>query len=297
MAVDPLTGKLLWSRDDLPAGCDLMGDRERIFATPPNNEQTSVFRAIDGKLLDRRPGFPMSERLAVLGTLLLRWEADAKPPQCGLFDPWHQRYVWQRELVADSQLAMAGDSALGIVEPTGAVTLLDVADGTERLSGKIEPLNKLDDVTFLRFDDVFVLATSVPVDDNLGRMIAMRGFGGGRMVNGKLFGLDAATGKLLWSTPITNQQVRVGQPTGVPVLIACNRFQKRVKLQNNSIRHEPPQLLLKCVDCRDGRVLHESAAKNAYWANYDFSTDPQAHKAVVEISDRIVELQFVAKSE
>jgi hypothetical protein len=53
---------------------------------------------------------------------------------------------------------------------------------------------------------------------------------------------------------------------------------------------------LKCIDCRDGRVLHESAAKNAYWANYEFSADPQSRKAVVEVADRIVELQFVAKS-
>ncbi|MBC8874143.1 MAG: PQQ-binding-like beta-propeller repeat protein [Planctomycetes bacterium] len=297
IAVDPLTAKLLWSRDDLPAGCDLIGDRERIFASPPNDEQASVFRATDGKLLERRPALPKSERLTVLGGSLLRWEADAKPPRCGLFDPWNQQYVWQRELGADTLLAMAGNSAVGIVDPTGTVTLLDVADGTERLSGKVDPLKKLDDVTFLQFDDVVVLATNVPDDDNLGRMIAMRGFGGGKMVNGKLFGLDAASGKLLWSTPIANQQLRVDQPSGVPILIGCNRYQKRVKLKNNSTRSEPPQLLLKCIDCRDGKILHESAAKNSYWANYNFSADPKARKVVVEVADRIVQLQFVAKSE
>ncbi len=295
-AVDPLTAKVLWSRDDLPAGCDLTGGRERIFATPPNDEQTTVFRAADGKLLARRPALPKSERLAVLGGLLLRWEADAKPPRCGLFDPWKQQYVWQRELGADMLLAMAGNSAVGIAEPTGAVTVLDAADGAEMLSGKVDPLEKADDVAFLRFDDVFVLATNVPEEGNLARMIAMRGFGGGKMVNGKLFGLDAASGKVLWSAPIANQQLRMGQPSGVPVLIACNRYQKRVK-ENNRIKSEPPQLLLKCIDSRDGRVLHESAAKNSYWANYNYSADPKSHEVTVEVTDRIVELQFVAKSE
>jgi len=297
MAVDPLSAKLLWSRDDLPAGCDFIGDRERIFATPPNDKQTSVFRAIDGKLLERRPAIPTSERLAVLGGRLLRWETEAKPPKCGLFDPWDQKYVWQRELGADTLLSMAGDSAVGIVDPTGDVTLLDISDGTEILTGIVDPLKDLDDVTLLRFDDVLVLATNIPEDDNLGRMIAMRGFGGGKMVNGKLYGLDAASGKLLWSTPIANQQLRVDQPTGIPIIIGCNRYQKRVKLKNNSTRSEPPQILLKCIDCRDGRILHESAAKNGYWANYDFSADPKARKAVLEVFDRIVEMQFVAKSE
>lgn len=297
MAVEPLTGKLLWSRDDLPPGCDLIGDRERIFATPRDEQPMSVFRAIDGKLLDRRPAMPASERLAVLGGRVLRWESDAKPPRCGLFDPWTQQYVWQRELGADTLLSMAGNSAVGIVDPNGGVTLLDIGDGAEMLSGKVDPLKKLDDVMFLPFDDVLVVATNVPKDDNLGRMIAMRGFGGGKMVNGKLYGLDAASGGLLWSAPIENQQLRADQPSGIPILIGCNRFQKRVKLKNNSIRSEPPQVLLKCIDCRDGRILHESAAKNSYWANYDFSADPEARKAVVEVFDRIVEMQFVAKSE
>ncbi len=295
VVVDPFSAKVLWSRDDLPAGCDLIGDRERIFATSSNDEQTTVFRAIDGKLLDRSPAFPRSERLAIFGGLLLRSETDAKPPRCGLFDVWRQRYVWERELGADSQLAMAGNSTLGIVNPTGAITLLDVVDGTEKLTGKVDALKKLDDMALLQFDDVFVLATNVPDDDNPGRMIAVQGLGGAKPVNGKLFGLDAATGKLLWSVPIANQQLRVDQPSGVPVLIACNRYQTRVKMKNNSFRSEA-QFLLKCIDCRDGRVLHDSASKNACRANYNFSTDPKAREAAVEVSDRIVKLQFLDES-
>lgn len=297
MAVEPLTANLLWSRDDLPAGCDLIGDRDRILATPANEKQTSAFRAIDGKLLERRSAIPKSERLAVLGGRLLRWEAEAKPPRCGLFDPWDQKYVWQCELGADTLLSVAGESAVGIVEPAGDVTLLDIADGSELLTGKVDALKEVDDVTLFRFDDVLVLATNEPEDDNLGRMIAMRGFGGGKMVNGKLYGLDAASGKLLWSTPIAHQQLRVDQPTGIPIIIGCNRYQKRVKLKNNSTRSEPPQLLLKCIDCRDGRVLHDSATKNAHWANYDFSADTKTGKAVLEVFDRIIEMQFVAKTE
>lgn len=297
MAVDPLTAKLLWSRDDLPTGCDLVGGREHIFATPPNDEQTTVFRAVDGKLLARRPALLKSERLAVLSGLLLRWEADAKPPRCGLYDPWEQQYVWQRELGADTLLAMAGNSAVGIADPTGAVTVLDVIDGSEILSGKVDPLKKVDDVAFVRFDDVVVLATNVPAEDNnLARIMGMRGLGGGKLVNGKLFGLETASGKLLWSVPIANQQLRVDQPSGMPVLIACNRYQKRVKMENNRTRNES-QLLLKCIDSRDGRVLHDSATKNNYLANYNYSADPKARKVTVEVTDRIVELQFVAKSE
>jgi len=72
IAVDSLTAELLWSRDDLPPGCDLTGDRSHIFAAPPKDEPTLVYRAVDGKLLDRRPALPRSERLAVFAGRLLR---------------------------------------------------------------------------------------------------------------------------------------------------------------------------------------------------------------------------------
>jgi hypothetical protein len=186
---------------------------------------------------------------------------------------------------------------LGIVEPTGTVTVLDAADGAETLSGKIDLPKDFTSVVFVQFDEAIVCAVNAPGEKKQGQFIVMGQSAGTRPIDGKLFGLEAKSGKLLWSLPIANQQLRVDQPSGLPVLIACNRYQQRIQLKNNSYRHESPQLLLKLIDCRDGRVLHESDSKNAYWANYHLSMDLSERKGVVEVFSRKVELQFGAEME
>ncbi|MEX0642637.1 MAG: PQQ-binding-like beta-propeller repeat protein, partial [Pirellulales bacterium] len=58
--VDPLSGETLWMRTDVPAGCELFGDRELVFAADVGAGTAHVFRMIDGVRLDDRslPKFP-----------------------------------------------------------------------------------------------------------------------------------------------------------------------------------------------------------------------------------------------
>ena len=39
VAVDPLTGELLWVRGDMPSQCDLFGDDEYVFVLPADKEE------------------------------------------------------------------------------------------------------------------------------------------------------------------------------------------------------------------------------------------------------------------
>ena len=48
IAVDPLSGEMLWVRSDMPSQCDLFGDEEYVFALPADSEEATVFRAVDG---------------------------------------------------------------------------------------------------------------------------------------------------------------------------------------------------------------------------------------------------------
>ena len=76
VVVDPVTGQVLWVREDLPAGCEVFGDEQYIFVLPsaqpatadpfgnpptgmaagepPQRREAMVFRALDGQLLGRR---------------------------------------------------------------------------------------------------------------------------------------------------------------------------------------------------------------------------------------------------
>ena len=133
-----------------------------------------------------------------------------------------------------------------------------------------------------------MLATHLK-DENKQRLpITSRSMPGERIVNGNLYGLHTGSGELLWTQPLANQQLRTNQPTAVPLVIACNRFQRIVQMKNNSRRHET-HLLLKCIDTRNGQVLHEASSKSNYRANYLFATDPASEIATLTTVAEVVE--------
>ncbi len=54
-AVDPLTGKPLWQRSDLPVGSAIFGDQNRLFVLPPDKPELLVLQSRDGKLVGKFP--------------------------------------------------------------------------------------------------------------------------------------------------------------------------------------------------------------------------------------------------
>ena len=136
LAADPLTGRTLWSRDDLPARSDLLTDGPRIYVTPPDGTTLSVLRAVDGSLLDRRPVLPLTERLGIVGGRQIRTELDAQKPQIGLYDVWEQKYVWQQPVNKEALVSLVGGAAVGVVEASGRVQLFDADSGRQRLAAE-----------------------------------------------------------------------------------------------------------------------------------------------------------------
>ena len=132
MAVDPVSGELLWVRRDIPVGSQVFGDEQYMFVLPPHSDQASVYRGLDGQLLGTRkiPGrqgragednpnpfanggqFPQMgwagnpalansalsyTGIEFLGRYVLTWEQgrENNGRVLALFDPWLQRAVWR----------------------------------------------------------------------------------------------------------------------------------------------------------------------------------------------------------
>jgi tetratricopeptide (TPR) repeat protein len=128
VVVDPVTGQVLWVREDLPAGCEVFGDEQYIFVLPPwqpatadpfgnspateppQRREAMVFRALDGQLLGRRAvpfpkngdpfAFVRPDRnvrsafqeagMATIGRFVLQWETDPAGAELTLLDPWQE---------------------------------------------------------------------------------------------------------------------------------------------------------------------------------------------------------------
>ena len=112
-AVDPRSGETLWSRQDLPQGCTLFGDDQYVFALPPDREEATVLRAVDGELVGTRKVPRLAHRqrlpndqqtttfarveetcLATLGRNLLLWWPEGNRRVLTLVDPLEGRDLW-----------------------------------------------------------------------------------------------------------------------------------------------------------------------------------------------------------
>jgi hypothetical protein len=105
-------------------------------------------------------------------------------------------------------------------------------------------------------------------------------------VHGRAYGLDRRTGKIVWSTEIEKQALRLDQPSDVPVLTFFNFIQQ---LEGQQYRAYCSML---CLDTRNGRVLYSKESKDNRPNLFDVQADPE--KSQVEIRSYIgnVKLTF-----
>jgi hypothetical protein len=81
LAIESLTGKTLWQRDDLPPGMRLFGDDDFVLAVARGATEARAFRAIDGADAGTRPVPKQEDWLDVMGRNLLVWQkVDPKSP-------------------------------------------------------------------------------------------------------------------------------------------------------------------------------------------------------------------------
>jgi hypothetical protein len=97
--MDPLSGTVLWTRNDIPPGCELFGDDQFVFAADVGNHIAYVVRISDGELLGKRE-VPKDEWLLAAGGNLAQVHF---PPNNGnrvivtVTDINNQKTLFQRE--------------------------------------------------------------------------------------------------------------------------------------------------------------------------------------------------------
>jgi hypothetical protein len=288
-AVEPVTGQLLWLRDDLVGSSELFGDDELLFVVPPDSDTMLVLSALDGHELGRRPTVARDQRFLTRGRCLLTLQTGAERAELKLLDPWPQQTVWSRTFSAQARMWPLDNLELGVLEPDGSFVVLDLADGRPILQAKVDAINDLDSMLVLRSDRRYVLVANHPEPKKAGP-ISFQTVPGQMRADGKAYAFDARTGARLWATDVTQQGLRVNHPSLSPVLTFFRRHQKQVQIDANSWRSEPPTVQVRCLDSRTGKTLHESKIENTHEQSYGLEVDPQAGS--IQIQTRLEQVTF-----
>lgn len=288
LVVDTMTGRPLWSYDDLPPDADLFGDHAGIYLAPSEGGEAVVLSPLDGRELGRRVVPALSKRLALFGRRILTWDAGANGAELTLLDPWDAKIVWRKVFQRNAQVWLHNDE-IGVLEPKGQFHLL-AADGTETLLAQTDPLEWCDGIVFRRRGDRVVLLTNSrrPEPNPFGDFVPM----GNVSVSGWAYGFDAS-GKRLWTVDLPPQAFYIQQPAEAPVLVFFRRTMKAVQLPNGGITHEPPQSNLLCLDVRSGKILQKDTSPGQD-DQYEQTLDPAAGRIEVHSYTRSLILKYPA---
>lgn len=310
LAVDPLSGQVLWTRDDLRAGSDLFGDDELLFVTPPHANEAAVFSMLDGRELRQCPVPELKQRIWTLGRRVLTWSTGPfgrsreqtptdgrEKAQLTLVDPWTGKDVWQRDFEAGAQPWLVEGHEIGVLEPQGRLTILALPGGDTILETKANPSGgglfqttpdgrppSLQNIVLLRSEDRYVLAANhLSPQVNA---ISVEPYYRLVPINGCVYGFDRQTGKRIWKMEVKEQALRLDQPGELPVLTFFNRLRTK---QGNTYKTTTKMLLL---DRRTGHVLHDQTTSKSASSAYEIHADPDDRRVEIRSYLGTVRLTF-----
>jgi outer membrane protein assembly factor BamB len=255
VAVDLLSGDVLWTRDDVPERIDLFGDARYVFVVPAEGTgEARVFSALDGHELGQRTLPARSDCLAAIGRRLLVWETNATQRRLRLIDAWTGESVWEREMPAETQVCLVRHEGVAALDPEGWFAVWQIESGEPLVETKLEVQPILEQIHVEQYGENLLIFTNRPPEPTAQR-IFIHNAAPAVNVNGSLCCVGPQ-GRMLWSTEVMDQQLELDLPSELPVLLFSKRRQSQVPRPEGGVTTKVEYAIL-CLDKRSGRTLHD----------------------------------------
>jgi outer membrane protein assembly factor BamB len=251
--VDPLHGETLWSRNDVPVGCELFGDDEFVLAADPAESTVYVIRMSDGELVERR-ALPETPWLLTAGRNVAQLvdSKDSQRPRKALriVDAVSDDKLFEADYDPAVRMTTLEPNYIAVVEPGGRFLLIDVCSG-DPLIDETLPLSAppRSIVTFRSGDQLF-LGVNGPARQQSSRLIGLDY----PLVDGQVFAFDLRDGRTMWPGPavIDARGIALTQPADIPVLVFVDRLLKRNSSGSGT------KLRLLCLDKATGATVYRN---------------------------------------
>lgn len=268
VAVDPAKGNVLWTKSNVSARVQLMGDDNHVFVFESNAEgavtSARAIRAGDGvevQIQDSAQVFSNLKKSKTAGRRVLVLDEKADKKTMRLYDLLTGKDNWSKEIEGNAVMLRCEDPNLtGYVSDKGDVVVFSVKDGKEVFAAKldqknlVQQLDKLDNAVLLTDRDRFYVALNKPFEgnNNFNNNPSLTPGIRTLRVNGNIYCFDRATRKRLWRTDeqFVNQQLILDQFQDLPIIIAAHWYNR----VNNGV-FEGNGLQVVAIDKRTGVAL------------------------------------------
>ncbi len=292
ICADPLTGERIWSRDNLPQGSDLFGDRELLFVVPPGSDTARVFSALDGRELGERKVDVLENRWATNGRHVLAWQQEKEGAllELRLYDAWTGQDIWQEALPPGTKGELVDNDEVAVLEPTGRFVVRSLRDNRPRVQAQLKP-EKIHAIYVLRSQEQYILAANRKVGGaSSSSESEFHGLNTGQfspLLIGNVQAFDRGTGKPQWPVPVSIESfgLPLDQPTESPLLV----FLRNVRPTQPQTANRTKTSLL-CLDRRDGRSVLLKDDIPVQTNAFDIVADPREHTVSIALPSKTLTL-------
>ena len=265
-ALDPISGRVLWTRTDVFSSSRLFGDDQHVFVVDMGDNgkaaSTRVFRTYDGATVAALDFHQLYEdRIRLVGRDILTADKDKDATTLRLYDPLTGKDVWKQTFAPKSFVLQGEESDLaGVIEPDGQVRVVDLATGKEVLTPKekidVKYLDKDSTYTLLADPlDVYVVPNAAPApgvqfSTNLMPNTGLRGLN----VSGEIYAFQRNAGEAHchWHRTAADTQLLLDRFPEMPMIVLTGQTTKLNQFRQPTSQ---PQTSLMMIDKGNGKLL------------------------------------------
>jgi outer membrane protein assembly factor BamB len=292
--IDPMSGEILWVRDDIRPDSTVFGDQDYVLVVPPDKSEATILRSEDGRTVGTSPSLPSpTQRLAMLGRRIVSWRLQGRQMELGLIDPVDGRPVWPaQKYPTDAKAYSVDNQAAGILEPKGHFTLVSLADGRKLIDWAFQPDNGISDFRVVRSaEQTLLIVSGLERPSATGQhYYQLQSVSSVPLGRAKIYAFDPQ-GKPLWKEPVSvrNQYLLLQQPARLPALIfACQVQDRRPNMMGQ------PQTTILAVDKRTGQVCQPKDRYEGV-SHFRIEGDPEKYAIDIRLQRNVVSLNFTNK--
>ncbi len=258
IATDARTGQPLWSRSDVPTEARVIGDEQNIVLLR-NGKASQVLRLSDGELV----GLPLQplfhDHLTSHGCELLLWHTGLRQTELIKSDARTNKLLWKREYPGRAAVQVVDHELIFVLDPNGWLECLDAASASAEPIFRQRLASSSISAKYMHVlpsrDGYVVLTDSKTTIDRPEWTQWPQPSRDQSTVQGAVFGL-AKDGSLKWSAETRQQEVVLGQPRELPVVLLSVGLTTVVDAGGP----RTPRRTVQVLDRRSGDILFNEAA-------------------------------------
>ncbi len=252
--VNPVNGETLWTRTDLPVGCELFGDDQFVLAASPDEGTMHVLKISDGELIARRKLVKTPWLITAgrnLAQLLDTKHRDLPQKTLRILDAVSGATLLESNFEPSVRMTTLEPGIVAAVDASGSFHVIDVRAAKLLLDEQLALSAVPRAIAAMKSGDQLFVGISGPARQLLSRPINEAEY---PLIDGQLFAFDLREGKTAWPGPALIEQrgIAVSQPEELPILVFVDRLLKR------DAGGAGAKLRLLCLDKQTGATIYRN---------------------------------------